>query len=103
MKSGDLEPSYIATLFNADGSVIDLTNATSVSLVVKATVGTFSFKAAAVFLNRAAGQVKYVWATGDTGTVGIHNHEFEIIWPTGRPQTVPNDSYVPFVVVQDLG
>lgn len=102
LKKDDLEPKYIATLRNADGTPVDLTNATTVSLIVKQQGGVKSFKAAGSFLDRANGQVQYTWASGNTDTVGTFQMEWEVIWPTNRPETFPNNGYDTLVIGASL-
>jgi hypothetical protein len=102
LKKDDLEPKYIATLRNADGSAVDLTNATSVSLIVKQQGGAKNFKASGAFENRANGVVSYTWASGNTDTVGTFQMEWEVIWPTNRPETFPNTGYDTLIVGASL-
>lgn len=102
LKKDDLEPKYIATLRNADGSPVDLTNATSVSLVVKQQGGAKYFKASGTFEDRINGVVSYTWASGNTDTIGTFQMEWEIIWPTNRPETFPNSGYDTLVVGASL-
>ena len=104
MKKNDLEPKFRVTLQNADGTAIDLSLATSVRFIMKqSSGGTKLVSAPAAFLDRANGVVEYTWASGDTDTVGPFQAEFEVIWPTGRPMTVPNGEYLVVNVVPDLG
>ena len=102
MKKDDLEPKYVATLRNADGTPVDLTNATLVSLIVKQQGGAKSFKTAGSFVDRANGVVSYTWASGNTDTVGTFQMEWEVIWPTGRPETFPSTGYDTLIVGASL-
>lgn len=99
-KAGDLEPSFIATVKSADGTVPDLTNATAVALKAKLTTGATTITRAGTFEDRVNGKVKFTWQSGDLATVGIYDMEIEVTWPTSRPSTHPNDTYVPLVVVR---
>lgn len=102
MKKDDLEPKYIATLRNADGTVVDLTNATSVSLIVKQQGGTKNFKSAGSFEDRINGVVSYTWASGNSDTVGTFQMEWEVIWPTSRPETFPSAGYDTLIIGASL-
>lgn len=102
MKKDDLEPKFIATLYNADGTVVDLTSASSVSLIVKQQGGAKYFKSAGAFENRSGGIVSYTWASGNTDTVGNFQMEWEVIWPTARPETFPSNGYDSLVVGASL-
>lgn len=102
MKKDDLEPKFIATLRNADGTAVDLTNATSVSLIVKQQGGPKYFKGSAVFIDRSNGIVSYTWASGNTDTVGSFQMEWEVIWPTNRQETFPNTGYDTLIIGASL-
>lgn len=102
MKKDDLEPKYVATLRNADGTAVDLTNATSVSLIVKQQNGAKNFKSAGAFVNRANGIVSYTWTSGNTDTTGTFQMEWEVVWPTNRPETFPNNGYDTLVIGASL-
>lgn len=104
LKKDDLEPKFIATLRNADGTPVDLTNATSVSLIVKQQGGTKYFKASGSFVDKANGVVSYTWASGNTDTVGTFQMEWEVLWPglPARPETFPSTGYDMLVVGASL-
>ena len=104
-KQNDLEPPAQAPLLNADGSPIDLTTATSVKFLMRPTGTSGSPKVthAVTITDAANGIVKYAWVSGDTDTVGTFDQEWEITWPTSRPQTVPNHGYNTVVIEDDLG
>lgn len=99
-KAADLEPSFVATVKNADGTVPNLTTATAVTLKAKLTTGATTITRAGTFQDPANGIVKFTWQTGDLATVGIYDMEIEVTWPTSRPSTHPNDTYIPLVVVR---
>lgn len=102
MKKDDLEPKYIASLRNADGTPVDLSNATSVSLIVKQQGGAKNFKAAGNFVDRINGVVSYTWATSNTDTVGTFQMEWEVVWPSSRPETFPNVGYDTLIIGASL-
>lgn len=112
-KRGDLEPASILTLYNADGSVLDLTNALSAKLIAKQVISSSTpatINASLSFVDRANGKVKYTPASPDHDTVGVFNFETQVIWPGSptRPQTVPNGGnsaniYDTLLITQDLG
>lgn len=101
-KKGDLEPKFVATLKNSDGSAIDLTSASSVKFIAVPVGGGTTINRAMVFENRFAGQVSWSPTSGDTATAGAYNFEIQITWTTGRWQTVPSDSFASMVIVQDI-
>lgn len=106
IKKGDLEPNFQVKLA-LGATAIDLSTATGVTFVMTLrTASTPTINAPAVILQDGAvdvGWVEYDWAEGDTDTVGIYDAEFRIAWPTGRPQSVPNDDYITIVVLGNLG
>lgn len=102
MKKDDLEPKYVATLRNADGTAVDLSNATSVSLIVKQQGGAKYFKGTAAFIDKPNGIVSYTWTSGNTDTVGSFQVEWEVIWPTNRPETFPNVGYDTLIIGASL-
>lgn len=101
-KEGDLEPKFLATLKNSDGTAIDLTSASSVKFIAVPVGGGTTINRAMVFENRFAGQVSWSPTAGDTDTVGAYNFEVQVTWTTGRWQTVPSDSFASMVIVQDI-
>lgn len=111
-KQQDLEPPIQSTLSNSDGSAINLATATAVYFLMRPVGGGTAFRAAATVVDATGGQVKFDWTTtgapwnsssGQTYTVGTYDQEWEIMWPSTRPQTVPNADYNTVVIVDDLG
>lgn len=110
LKRGDLEPPITATLKGLpetgypDGKPIDLTLATAITLVRKPSVGSVAIRFVGVFLApRTSGRVSYAWVAGDTDVSGSYQGEWEITWPVGRPQTVPNNAVFLITIFDDLG
>lgn len=93
----DRFPSLTATIKDANGDAVDLTNATDVKFWLKnAQTGEVKINgAAADFLNpRTSGKVKYNWGATDLDTPGEWEAEFKLTWPTALPQTTPNDGRI---------
>jgi hypothetical protein len=104
MKQGDLRPNLPFQLFQADGvTPLDVSTATSVSIVVRAKGGALKFKAECDLTDAAEGEGIYDWVEGDTDTAGAFEYEFEILWNDGSPQTVPVDKYLDLTIVDDIG
>lgn len=61
------------------------------------------FKSTCVITDAPNGRIEYRWAGTDTSVNGQFSYEFEILWPNAEVQTVPADSYLTLVVVDDLG
>lgn len=102
LKQHDLEPAPRATLKNANATSINLTGATGVTSVIRPIGGGTTVRRTASIVDAAQGIVSFIWQTTDTAVVGSFYQEWEITWPTARPQTVPNSSYNLIVIEDDL-
>ncbi len=87
MNTGDLSPSIVATLQNADGSNFDLTNCTVVFQLSQ--MGQVLFSKAASIVNASAGVVQYNWQAGDTNHYGICQGLFIVTLSSGANQSFP--------------
>ena len=106
LKRGDTARSIQATLLDPNDVAVNLTTATSVKFIMrpKGSRGAASPKveAAAVIVNASAGIVRYDWQAADVDTVGTFNAEWEVIWPTVKPDTYPSNGYNEVIIQQDL-
>ena len=107
VKQKDTRPVYLVQLVDAStGSnvPINLTNATSVTFKMRVHGGTGAPKvtAAATIVDAVNGKVQYTFTSANLDTVGTFDVEFEILWNDGGIETVPNDSYLTVIVVNDL-
>jgi hypothetical protein len=106
IKQGDALPELTATLRSqADQSAIDLTEALSILFRMREKgkpYATNKVSAAAAFVSKPAGTVKYSWITGDTDQVGTFEAEFVVTWPGSKLQTFPSSGTFE-VVVGDVG
>lgn len=101
-KQHDLEPPCQATLRNSDGTGIDLSTATAVYFLMRPVSGGTTVREECTIVSATAGTVSHTWASPQTDTVGSYYQEFEIMWPSSRPQTVPNADWNLIVIVDDL-
>jgi hypothetical protein len=103
IKRHDLLPVVQGTCSDANGPV-DLTNATSVVFNLTLVGGSTPKvnRATAAFVDKPNGVVSYSWAGTDTDTSGSYNGEFEVGWPSSKPETFPNRGYINVVVYDDL-
>lgn len=103
VKRGDLLPEIQGTCLDDNGPV-DLTNASSVRFLMGvAGSSTNKVAAAAAFVDRPNGIVKYTWTGTDTDTVAEYDGEFEVTWPGTKPETFPNRGFIKVSVYQDRG
>lgn len=108
MKRHDLRPYIPVQFFQPDGETpLDLSAALEISMIVRVqgapSAAAPKFKKELEILVPEQGTCRYVWTGNDTDTTGRFNYEFEIIWPTGEPQTFPADAYFELIVADDLG
>lgn len=102
IKKNDRLPEFIADLLDADGNPVDLTSAISVAFHMKAKgAATAKVNAAAEFVSRPIGRVKYVWVAADTDTAKVYQAEFEVTWAIGT-ETFPNKGHLVVAVVDSL-
>jgi hypothetical protein len=103
MKRNDLLPEIQGVCEDANGPV-DLTTASSVKFLMGLPgVTTNKVSAAATFVDRPNGVVKYSWVSGDTDTAGEYEGEFEVMWPGTKPETFPNRGKIKIVIEADRG
>lgn len=102
IKQGDSLPVLEATITKADGTALDLTDATSVTFRMRAVnaraAGTFKVNAAATFVDKPNGVVRYTFLPANTDTPGQYAGEFVIAFG-GALQTAPTVGYQPIIVV----
>ena len=101
IKRNDRLPALRVQLLRDDGTIVNLTTATAVTLKMGAP---FNLNVAAVVIDAVNGIVEYAWAAGNTNvTEGNYRAEFEVTWPGGIPETFPTDGYIIVQVYTDLG
>lgn len=105
IKRHDRRPYLQFQLFEADGvTPLDTTAAIEINFVCRAKGSPdMKFKSPVSMLDALSGRGEYQWAATDTDTAGDFEYEFEIAWPNAEPQTIPADSYLSLVVVEDIG
>ena len=105
IKRGDLEPPISATIKDSTGAAVNLTGATAPPLVLKPIGGGSSlrYSTGTSVVSAAAGTIKHLWQTGETTTAGVFFGEWEVTWPSSRPQTFPTEGTFSVVIEQDQG
>jgi hypothetical protein len=91
MKQNDTSPNMVVTVSDSNGP-IDLTGASTVTLVMKGQQSSTLVTGACGTENMHAGAALYTWGATDTEVPDEYQTEVEILWSTGIRQTVPNDS-----------
>jgi hypothetical protein len=100
VKQNDTSPSMLATLQDANGTSVNITNAT-VNFYMGNINGNI-VNSTATIVNAAAGQVRYDWVDSDTANSGMYQAEFEVIYVGGTKETFPNNDYILVVIKPDL-
>jgi len=103
IKQNDTRPNLDAQLLNADGTPIDLTGCTVRFLMVPTSGGAVKVDGICAITDAENGKVRYYWSAGDTANFGDYKAEFEVTFPDGSKQTVPNDGYLIISIVKELG
>lgn len=89
MKQNDTYPAMTLTLSDTDGP-IDLTDATSVRLILKGARTATVVTGMCTTENANHGQAEYAFGSTDTQTPDTYSAEAEIAWSSGGKQTVPS-------------
>lgn len=99
IKQNATRPVLILRLERADGTVVDLTTATSVRLQVD---DPLTLDVAMTVTDAVNGIVEYDWKAGEIDTVGKHRADVEVVWDDGGVEAFPADGYLWIVVDEDV-
>lgn len=105
IKAHDTLPALRVQLLKEDDeSIIDLTNAQSVRLIMTTAAGAAPLIAAGAVIEAptTAGIVRYDWTAVNTALPGEYLGEFEVTWVGGKKQTFPTGSYITISILADL-
>ena len=106
IKQGDRLPILSGQALGPVGDPIDVASAPYPRFLMRATglpSPIISATAGATITNASQGQIAYLWAAGETATVGLFEGEFELTFPGPKTQTVPGGGYIPINVKDDIG
>lgn len=103
IKQHDRRPYVVVQLQQPPGTPVDLTAATSVTMVMRRAdlVGQPGTRLPCSVTDALNGWVRHVWGAGETDMPGDYNVEFEVLWGT-EPQTFPTDTYYSITIRDDL-
>jgi hypothetical protein len=102
-KRGDTRTALEATL-KRNGVVVDLTDCIVRFRMRAKNASTNKVdKIATVAADATTGVVLVPWETTDIDTADIYDGEFEVTFPSGKPESFPNDGYVTIEILADFG
>ena len=103
IKRGDTTPNLTALLVDAAGVAVNLTTATTVTMVMRSQTGVApKASAVATVTNAATGAVSYVWTAQDTNLAGRYDVEWLVNWASGAVQRFPIKGYQSVSIEEDL-
>lgn len=104
IREGDTLPAITSTLIDADGKIVDLTNATGVTLELRnsATGAVVDTLTGSMPAPKTSGKVMYAWAAGKTDTPGDYAAHWIVDW-NGSPQSYPTDVPMHVIIASKTG
>jgi hypothetical protein len=102
IKRRDTSPSIVATLTGGDEKPVDLTRASVVLNMIRASGRLVIARAPVTVVDAAGGVVRYDWASEDTDSRGEHRAEIEVTYSDGRVETFPAGGYLTIQIIEDL-
>ena len=91
LQLGDTRPLLLATLFNPDGSAVNLSGATVAFRMRNAVSRALVINdQPATILSAGEGRVRYTWLAADTDTAGEFESWFVVTYGAGEVESFPN-------------
>jgi hypothetical protein len=100
--AGDSEPSFEVTVYDRDGSALDLSAANHVEFRAKLTTGATTITRTGAITTPTAGLCTFTWTTTDLATIGIYNLQVRVYWTSTRWSSHPNDTYDALVIIREV-
>lgn len=101
--AGDSEPSFQVTIYDRNGSALNLTSAVSVEFRAKLTTGSTTITRGGSITNASAGLCTFTWTTSDMATIGIYNMQVRVYWSgSTRWSSHPNNTYDALVIIREV-
>lgn len=98
IKQGARKPYLLLQLLDDDGEPVDLTTASSATLVMEPHGGGTAVSKVMTFFSRSLGKVQYAWQSADTATAGAWDCEVDLTWSDGEVETYPTSGSLLIVV-----
>ena len=105
IREGDTLPAIVSTLIDAEGKVVDLTNATAVQLELRdRATGVVAQTLNGDFpLPKTDGKVRYAWASGSTDTADDYAGHWLVTFTGGAIQSYPTDAPITIIIASKDG
>jgi hypothetical protein len=86
---------YEYALKKSDGTAVDLTNATSVTMkLIEDGASEYTIDGACTIASpKTAGKVQYAWSASETGTPGFYWLSFIITYTNGTIEEIPSNGF----------
>jgi hypothetical protein len=103
IKKGDTHTPFTDTLTDINGSIVNLTTATSVQFVMRAQTSALpKVQATGTITGAASGAVSYTFTAQDTNIAGRFDAEWLVTWNDGTVQRYPQRGYRSVSIEEDL-
>ena len=103
IKKGSTLPALTASLVDANNVAVNLTTATTVTMIMRSQSGSQpKISKVASVVSAAAGTVSYSWTAQDTDTAGRYDVEWLVSWASGDLQRFPIQGYQSISIEEDL-
>jgi BppU N-terminal domain len=102
IRQHDTKPLMVSTLFNPNGTPVNLTNATVAFSMRDQQTKLRVVSGAAVIVSAVNGVVSYTWGANDTSTAGWYNAVFIVTFNDGSSLTYPNNYFMTVLVTPSL-
>lgn len=103
MVQGNLEPSVRRQLLSKETDDPISFEGASATFIMSDLNGNVVVEDSAVFESPATGgYVRYDWSDGDTDNYGTFAARFHIVFASGKPYSMPNDSHISVVIAKKL-
>jgi YD repeat-containing protein len=102
-KRGATTPTISWTCTDQNGAIVNLTNATGVTFVMRAQTSSQPWiSASGSITNAGTGAVSYTWTANDVSTAGRFDAEWLVTWTGGTVQRFPVQGYQSISIEEDL-
>lgn len=103
IKQHDLLPEIAGVCADANNVIPNITGSTVRFIMTDKATGIKVLDQPGEIVDGPGGVVKYSWSEGDTDVAGTYIGEFEILFPSMKPETFPNNKNKTIKIFPDLG